>query len=82
MEENNKNEMIESYGIQIMSPLLTNGSTEQDMLWALRNLSDKDWIEHFKRTASKVDGQGWTGRIKWKDQNGRSTKVGGPLLYF
>ena len=58
MEENNKNEMIESYGIQIMSPLLTNGSTEQDMLWALRNLSDKDWIEHFKRTASKVDGQG------------------------
>ena len=47
VEENNKNEMIESYGIQIMSPLLTNGSTEQDMLWALRNLSDKDWIEHF-----------------------------------
>ena len=47
VEENNKNEMIESYGIQIMSPLLTNGSTEQDMLWALRNLSDKDWIQHF-----------------------------------
>ena len=45
VEENNKNEMIESYGIQIMSPLLTNGSTEQDMLWALRNLSDKDWID-------------------------------------
>ena len=40
--------MIESYGIQIMSPLLTNGSTEQDMLWALRNLSDKDWIDFFQ----------------------------------
>ena len=45
VEENNKNEMIESYGIQIMSPLLADGSTEQDMLWALRNLSDKGWID-------------------------------------
>ena len=42
VEENNKTEMIESYGIQIMSPLLANRNTEQDMLWTIRNLSDKE----------------------------------------
>ena len=46
--------MIESYGIQIMSPLLTNGSTEQDMLWALRNLSDKDWIDHSRDSVKRT----------------------------
>ena len=61
--------MIESYGIQIMSPLLTNGSTEQDMLWALRNLSDKDSIDHL---FSKVDVEKW---IISNLKNGRSFSV-------
>lgn len=41
VDDQNKSEIFDSYGIDIIDPLLDIPATELDVLWTLRNLSDK-----------------------------------------
>ena len=57
VDDQNKTEIIDSYGVDIIDPLLEVKSTEMDMLWTLRNLSDKVAESEVPVEASGLIGQ-------------------------